>query len=177
MIGEKIENRKIVPIIGTKNSGKSELLNTIFNFDLLESGEKSTTNFVNILRYNPNIKESIFYHLKIEEKNKEYFFYKDFVYQTKKGIKTIKEEIRNINRTIKQTDVLKFKPLNNFYMTEINEVEFIKDKKYLLNHDFCDMPGYSIFYNNSNNGDMNEEKKEEKNDGNYLMEILKILKN
>ena len=32
-----------------------------------------------------------------------------------------------------------------FYMTELNEVEFIKDKEYLLTHDLCDIPGLSEY--------------------------------
>ena len=35
-----------------------------------------------------------------------------------------------------------------FYMTELNEVEFIKDKEYLLTHDICDIPGLSEYQKN-----------------------------
>jgi hypothetical protein len=36
-------------------------------------------------------------------------------------------------------------------MTELNEVEFIKDKEYLLTHDLCDVPGLSEYQDTKTN--------------------------
>ena len=42
-------------------------------------------------------------------------------------------------------------------MTEINDEPFIKDKKYLLTHDLCDVPGLSEYQaNNIKEDDLNE---------------------
>ena len=40
-----------------------------------------------------------------------------------------------------------------FYMTEINDSPFIKDKKYLLTHDLCDIPGLSEYQANKEKKD------------------------
>jgi serine/threonine protein kinase len=79
---QKIEMRKIVPLIGMINTGKSRLLSVIYNLDLLFS-ENQGTKFVNIIRYNPKINEPCFYHLKIFKKNDEYYFYIDSCYNAK----------------------------------------------------------------------------------------------
>ena len=91
-----------------------------------------------------------------------------------------------------------------FYMTEISDSPFIKDKEYLLSHDLCDIPGLSEYQgnqikeeernalsqniNNSKNEKSENEIKEQIEDeiyykiGNikdktYLTEIFKIIKN
>ena len=69
--------RKIVPIAEMISAGKSKLLNVILNINFLESRAGIGTKFVNILRYNPNIDESQFYHLKIQNEKGKYIFYKD----------------------------------------------------------------------------------------------------
>ncbi len=74
---EKIDSRKIVPIAAMISAGKSKLLNVILNINFLESRAGIGTKFVNILRYNPNIDESQFYHLKIQNEKGKYIFYKD----------------------------------------------------------------------------------------------------
>ena len=53
---EKIEIRKIVPVIGLISSGKSTLLNVLYNIKFLQCKPGKTTKFVNLLRYKPNIK-------------------------------------------------------------------------------------------------------------------------
>ena len=143
----KIEKRKIVPIAAKISAGKSFLLNVIYNIDFLECKAGIGTKFVNILRYNPNLDQPCFYHLKVEkEKNGEYIFKKDPEYETKFGKKDIIEDNKNINQILAATP--KEAEINYediFYMTELNEVEFIKDKEYLLTHDLCDIPGLSEY--------------------------------
>ena len=76
-IPEKIEMRKIIPVVARISTGKSKLLNVIYNIDFLESKAGISTKFINLLRYNPNIKEPIFYHLNIKKEGEKYEFYKD----------------------------------------------------------------------------------------------------
>ena len=199
---EKIEIRKIVPIAAKISSGKSTLLNILYNINYLECNAGITTKFVNLLRYNPNINQPTFYHLKIRKEGEKYIFYKDLneVYE---GEKDIKEANININKKLYEKREIDYE--NIFYMTEIKETPFIKDKNYLLTHDICDMPGLSEYQQNQNekekniNGkfnkiDNNNENKVKINDEEgkfeddiyykvdmenkkYLTEIFKIIKN
>ena len=144
---EKIEIRKIVPIVGQISSGKSTLLNVLYNINFLDCNAGITTKFVNLIRYNPEINKPIFYHLKLEKKGEKYIFYKDLneVYE---GEKDIKEANININKKLYEKREIDYE--NIFYMTEIKESPFIKDKNYLLTHDICDMPGLSEYQQNQN---------------------------
>ena len=74
---EPIEMRYIVPVAAMISSGKSRLLNVLYNIDLLECKAGIGTKFVNILRYNPKIKEPIFFHLIVIKVGEKYIFYKD----------------------------------------------------------------------------------------------------
>ena len=47
---EKIEIRKIVPIAAKISSGKSTLLNILYNINYLECNAGITTKFVNLLK-------------------------------------------------------------------------------------------------------------------------------
>ena len=96
---EKIEIRKIVPIAGQISSGKSTLLNVLYNINFLECNAGITTKFVNLLRYNPEINQPIFYHLKLEKEGEKYIFYKDLneVYE---GEINIIEANKNINKKL-----------------------------------------------------------------------------
>ena len=199
---EKIEIRKIVPIAAKISSGKSTLLNILYNINYLECNAGISTKFVNLLRYNPNINQPTFYHLKIRKEGEKYIFYKDLneVYE---GEKNIIEANININKKLSELKLIDYE--NIFYMTEIKEAPFIKDKNYLLTHDICDMPGLSEYQQNQNekekniNGkfnkiDNNNENKVKINDEEgkfeddiyykvdmenkkYLTEIFKIIKN
>ena len=141
---EVIEKRKIVPIVAKISSGKSTLLNIIYNIDFLECKAGIGTKFVNILRYNPNLEEPCFYHLKIQKnKEGEYIFKIDKNYEIKFGKKAIIEENKNINQFLAASPGYNYEDL--FYITELNETGFIKDEQYLLTHDLCDMPGLSEF--------------------------------
>ena len=142
-----IEKRKIVPIVAKISSGKSFLLNVIYNIDFLECKAGICSKFVNILRYNPKLEQPCFYHLKIEEQNKnEYIFKRDSNYEIKFGKSSIIEENKNINQFLAASPQIKYEDI--FYMTELNEVEFIKDKEYLLTHDLCDIPRLSEYQTN-----------------------------
>ena len=70
---EKIGIRNIVPVIGGISTGKTKLLNVLYNIDFLECKAGIGTRFVNILRYNPNIKEPFFIILKYQKKERNTF--------------------------------------------------------------------------------------------------------
>jgi len=158
MSKEKIEERKIIPIAAKISAGKSKLLNVLFNISFLESKAGIGTKFVNILRYNPDIQKPRFYHLKVEKENGKYVFYKDPNSNVKEGEKEIIEENKKVNNLFADSPIVKYEDI--FYMTEINEVPFIKDKKFLLNHDFCDIPGLSEYQTTSEDKNKKEEKEE-----------------
>ena len=163
----KIEKRKIVPIAAKISAGKSFLLNVIYNIDFLECKAGIGTKFVNILRYNPNLDQPCFYHLKVEkDKNGEYIFKKDSEYETKFGKQAIIEDNKNINQILAATPEIDYEDI--FYMTELNEVEFIKDKEYLLTHDLCDIPGLSEYQTVKTN-----ENKKLVDDNDFENKILK----
>ena len=160
----EIEQRKIVPIAAKISAGKSSLLNVIYNIDFLECKAGIGTKFVNILRYNPNIEEPCFYHLKLEKKKEGgYIFKRDKDYEIKFGKKAIIEENKNVNQILAASPGYNYEDL--FYITELNETGFIKDKEYLLTHDLCDIPGLSeyqadqIIDNNAIKDDETFEKK------------------
>ena len=164
---EKIEIRKIVPIAAMISAGKSKLLNVLFNFDFLECKAGIGTKFVNILRYNPNIEQPRFFHLKVKYENGKYIFYKDPKSEIKIGEKEIIEENKNINNVLAASLKIEYKDI--FYMTEVNEVKFIKDKEYLLTHDLCDIPGLNEEQENYEN-EKKQEKEEKKSKKNLFQE-------
>ena len=93
-----IESRKAIPIIGMVSSGKSTFLNSLVGIDVLEVKDDVTTKFVCIIRHNPNLKEPIFYHLKLAEdlKTDDYIYKKDG--EETIGTDKIKERISKINK-------------------------------------------------------------------------------
>ena len=135
--------RKIVPVAAMISAGKSKLLNVLYNINFLETKAGIGTKFVNILRYNPSITEPKFYHLRIKKEGEEYVFYKDNLSEDIIGEKKIIEENKNINRSLAEDSDFNYE--NIFYMTEINDSPFIRDKEYLLTHDLCDIPGLSEY--------------------------------
>ena len=68
---EPILMRKIVPVVAKVSVGKSKLLNVLYNIKYLEVNTGITTKFINILRYNPEIKEPIFYHLVLKKEGEK----------------------------------------------------------------------------------------------------------
>ena len=137
---EKIEKRKLVPFISINEKEKTNLFNILLEFDYFEYKKRIGTSFINIIRYNPYIKQSYFYPLKIEEINEEYYFYKE-----------LKSEIyiENNNKTNYETNNKANINFNNediIYMFETNEIKCINDKDYLLTHDICDV-SFGLFKN------------------------------
>ena len=157
---EKIEIKKLVPVVAKINAGKSNLLNILYNMNFLECGDSITTKFINIIRYNPNIEKPCLYHLNIKKEGENYCFYKDSkeVYE---GEKNITEANKNINSKLLNMENIKFEEI--FYMTEINGEPFIKDKDYLLENNLCDIPGLSEYVKRLPNIKINEKNKIEEN--------------
>ena len=154
---EKIERRNIIPIAAMVEAGKSKLWNVLFNFNFLECNSGITTKFVNILRYNPNIKEPRFYHLKVVKEGDEFIFYKDQKFEDIVGEKNIIESNKNINSQLLRKDISNYEEL--FYMIEINNCPFLKDKDFLLTHDLCDIPGLSEYQKDNINNERKGNKK------------------
>jgi len=157
---KKIEMRKIVPVAAMISAGKSQLLNVLYNINFLETKAGIGTKFVNILRYNPNITEPKFYHLRIKKEGNEYVFYKDNLSEEVIGEKNIIEENKNINRSLSEDSDFNYE--NIFYMTEINDSPFIRDKEYLLTHDLCDIPGLSEYQGTKSKEQSQEQTQEKK---------------
>ena len=140
---ELIEERKIVPIAAVISAGKSLILNLVLNIKFLESKTDIGTKFVNILRYNPKIDKPQFYHLKVVNEKGKYIFYKDPDFEPKIGEDNIIEENKKINFVLSKLKNISYDEI--FYMTEINNIGFLKDEKYMLTHDLCDIPGLSEY--------------------------------
>ena len=98
---EEIKINNICPVIGMISSGKSSILNALFNMDILEATPQVTTKIVTIIRYNKNVKDNpIFYKLSLEkEENNDYKFYKE---KTSKitGKDRIKKKIKELNEEL-----------------------------------------------------------------------------
>ena len=156
---EKIEIRKLVPLVAKISTGKSTLLNVLYNFNFLECKSGISTKFVNILRYNPKIQQSCFFHLGLIKEGDNYFFYKDLNSKIYEGEENIIKANKIINKELYQKDKIDYEDI--FYMTEINTKPFIEDESYLENHDLCDIPGLSEYQGNKIIE--KDEKKEEEN--------------
>ena len=79
-VPEKIEMRKIIPVVARISAGKSKLLNILYNINFLECKAGIATKFINLLRYNPTIKQPTFFHLTIKREGEKYNFYRDTNY-------------------------------------------------------------------------------------------------
>ena len=192
---EKIEIRKLTPVIATISAGKTSLLNAIFNIKFLEVSSGIGTKFVNIIRYNPYVGECpIFYHLILksigkDNKSQEYNFFKD-----KKSLVKGSENIKKANKEINTLYKQKEPPFEEiFYMTEVGKAALIKDEEYLKNYDLVDIPGLSEYLSSekekkenseekptSNSEDNNQESSKQKNkkiETSYLTGIFSIIKN
>ena len=69
-----MEERKGIIVIGMISSGKSTFLNSLLGITYLEAKDDVTTKFVTVIRFNENLKEPKFFHLKLikeEELKKE----------------------------------------------------------------------------------------------------------
>ena len=156
-----IEMRKLVPVVAKISAGKSKLLNTLYNIDFLECRAGIGTKFINILRYNPNIKTPCFYHLIVEKKGEKLIFKKDINSKIYEGEENIIKANKEINKKYYDDKKIKYEDL--FYMTEICSKPHIRDKEYLMTHDLCDIPGLSEYQANEEEEKKEEEKKEEDN--------------
>ena len=156
---KRVEIKNLVPVVAKISTGKSKLLNTVYNINFLESKSGIGTKFINILKYNSKISKPIFYHLKVKKEGDKYIFFKDSseIYE---GEKNIIEANKIINKRLYNVKQIKYEDL--FYMIELNSKPFIRDKEYLESHYLCDIPGLSEYQENQSN---NQEKKEkEKNE-------------
>ena len=132
-------------VIGIISSGKSTFLNSIFGFNYLQVNSNITTKFICVIRYNPNIKEPIFYHLKlIPKKNKpDEYMYMCIKNEPKiMGKKIIKEKIISINKELHNSCEPKYEDL--FWMLETNKI-LIENKNFMENTDFYDIPGLNEY--------------------------------
>ena len=184
---QKIEERRGIIVIGMISSGKSTFLNSLLGITYLETKDDVTTKFVTIIRYNENLKEPKFYHLKVikeknfneqEDKNEKKenlinvennadkekenlcYFLKDG--EESIGEKNIIKKIEEINKAEKGNQEPKYE--NLFYILETN-ITNIENKEFLKEHDFYDIPGLNE-YIVSDKKEVKEEKKEEEKNKN-----------
>ena len=190
----KIKN--ICPVIGMISSGKSSILNALFNMDYLEARTDTTTKIVTIIRYNPKATKPKLFGLElINDGNDNYTFYKNNEPEAI-GKEDIKEKVVKLNKDLQQKDKPEYEKI--FHMLEIGEVNFIQ-KEFLESNDLADVPGVSENIkqadpNNSQNSgaapkaksdiEDNSQTVEEnitnektKKEINYLTQIFRILKN
>ena len=136
------------------SSGKSTFLNSLVGIDVLEVKDDVTTKFVCIIRHNPNLKEPIFYHLKLSHdlKTDDYIYNKDG--EETIGSDKIKERISKINK-----DQLEKQPNyeNLFYMLELKIIN-INNNEFLKTYDFYDIPGLNENINEKEESIIKEEK-------------------
>ena len=98
---EEIKIKNICPVIGMISSGKSSILNSLFNMDILEATPQVTTKIVTIIRYNKDVKDNpFFYKLYLKEKeNNDYIFYKEKTTEIA-GKDKIKKKIKKLNKEL-----------------------------------------------------------------------------
>lgn len=101
------------------------------------------------------------------EKGK-YIFYKDPNFEQKIGEESIIEVNKRINFELSKIKNVDYDDI--FYMTEINNIGFLKDEKYMLTHDLCDIPGLSEYQEQIK---VKKEDKNKKDEDNELIEKLK----
>ena len=189
----KIKN--ICPVIGMISSGKSSILNALFNINYLEAASEVTTKIVTIIRYNSSVTNPKFFKLILKKgENDDYSFYKKNDSEII-GKENIRDKVKNLNKELHQKEP-KYEDI--FYMLEIGQVNFI-EQEFLKNNDLADVPGVSesIMYGESNKNNNAEAAPKPLNSGeeysqtteerisnanldkeiNYLTQIFKILKN
>ena len=163
MENDRLPYRKAIPVIGMVSSGKSTFLNSLLGIEILEAKDDITTKFVCIIRYNPKLKNPLFYHVKLEkcENSNDYYYIKDG--KTAEGFNQIKDMISKINDDNKEESV---EPQydNLFYVLE-TDITNIKNKDFLTQFDFYDIPGLNEYIKNNE-----EDKKKDENEIKELKE-------
>ena len=172
-----MSQRKPIPIIGQISSGKSLFLDNLLNLDLLESKSDITTKFVCIVRHNPNLLETKFYHIKFKKKSKDlktgFIEYEEIIDENAIiGSNNIKEKIKEINKEQKYIDDKNIKYEELFYVLEI-KINTIQNEALLNNYDFYDIPGLDEYIKGEDNNNGNEKKKTMK----YIENLFKFFKN
>ena len=132
IISNKIEKRLVMPTIGNVSVGKSYFLNSLFGIDFCQTKSDITTKFILFIRHINNLKTPKLYNLKPSKNKNTCDFIKGNEIIT--GENNIKNKINEINNNFENTG----KPM--FYMLEI-EIKSIKNKEFLNNVDFLDVPG------------------------------------
>ena len=141
---EETKIKNICPVIGMISSGKSSILNSLFNMDILEATPQVTTKIVTIIRYNKEVKENPkFYKLSLVKKeNDNYKFYKEKATKII-GKEKIKQRIKKLNEEWNKKEP-KYKDI--FYLLEIGQTFLEED--FLKNYDLADIPRtYESKYN------------------------------
>jgi hypothetical protein len=173
---EKIEIRKLVPFMSINKEEEKKMLNILLNYDILKYEFKIEEKYIYIIRYNPKVIKPCCYHLKLEKIDEQYCFYKEL--ETNKE----KEEINPDKKRNSENDI-NAKYGDIFYMIELNEIIFIKDKDYLENHDIVVISSDLCNYENNINNIKIEEKKNsdgkilKENNKKSFNEIIDIIKN
>ena len=184
--------KSICPVIGMISSGKSSILNALFNMDYLEAKPEVTTKIVTIIRYNSLIKIPRFFHLTLKnDGNDNYIFYKDSKKPEVTGKENIIKEVNERNEDEGKKKEPKYDDI--FYMLEIGEVNFIEEE-FLKSNDFADIPGVSEKVDKKSNEKKSDSTQNTDDNLNltveelsknvnlekeitYLTQIFKILKN
>ena len=165
MEDDRLPYRKAIPVNGMVSSGKSTFLNSLLGIEILEAKDDITTKFVCIIRYNPKLKNPIFYHVKLEksENSDDYYYIKDG--KIAEGFNQIKDMISKINDDNKEESV---EPQydNLFYFLE-TDITNINNKDFLTQFDFYDIPGLNEYIKNNEDDNKNVDKK----DKNEIKEI------
>ena len=169
---KEIKLKKILPLVSLQDFGKNELLNILFNNNIENKMELAGNKFINIFRYNPEIKEPQFYHLNIKFKE-NYVFFKDEKYKEVIGYHNILNEYQRINKNIIENKETKL--IDNFFITEISSISFSEHKNFFIKYDLCDFPLLSK--DKLNNENKIEDKEENLDINNFNKEILEIIKN
>ena len=100
--GDKISERKGIVVLGMISSGKSTFLNSLLGITYLEANDDITTKLVTIIRYNDQLKEPKFYHLKVIKESLENSLKETKTSEIKediekKSVENIAEQIVEIN--------------------------------------------------------------------------------
>ena len=180
--------KNICPVIGMISSGKSSILNALFNMDYLEATPQITTKIVTIIRYNSTVTNPRFYKINVKNEGNDNFTFLKVNDSEVVGKENIRDRIKNLNKELQKQEVPKYEDI--FYLLEVGQVNFI-ETEFLKNNDLADVPGVSENIKNKENQEKtnstedectltSEEKIKNMNlekEINYLTQIFKILKN